>query len=439
MRQFEQYKLNNQAQKKYLWQRFKNGCKSLRHSKIKIVLLLVYYVLLVLLWFLNQDRLNPENMSYLSSLSMFSAKLLLVVCFIAGTTGILVLYGTPMNAVKFQNEFRRIGLINNAQEPPVLISKELDKQQEHISIYEFDGAGIPLSEWEDKRQRIEAILNVYIVSLKEGKNKRRILLYTVPAGSGLPDRIIWKDAYLIKDSATLVLGKSLLGTVTVNLAKIPHILLGGSTGSGKSVLLKLLLMQAVKKGACVCVADFKGGVDFPAAWHKVCRMCFDEDSLLELLDALTNELMRRKSLFKENGCPNLDAYNKLRGKVLRRLIFACDEVAEILDRTGLNKEKKEKVGQIENRLSMIARQGRAFGIHLILATQRPDATIIPGQIRSNMDCRICGKADSILSQIVLENSDAADLIPKDSAGRFLLHDGTLFQAYLFDEERAFNS
>ena len=83
---------------------------------------------------------------------------------------------------------------------------------------------------------------MHIVKLKEGKNKRSILLYAVPAGNQLSKHIDWNDGYLVKDSSTLVLGKSLMGTVMVDLSKIPHILLGGSTGSGKSVLLKLLLM-----------------------------------------------------------------------------------------------------------------------------------------------------------------------------------------------------
>lgn len=82
----------------------------------------------------------------------------------------------------------------------------------------------------------------------------------------------------------LVLGKSYTGPVTVNLAYIPHILLGGSTGSGKSALLKLLLMQALHKGAEVYIADFKGGVDFPKVWHEKCRMCFTEEDLRYTLD-----------------------------------------------------------------------------------------------------------------------------------------------------------
>ena len=118
---------------------------------------------------------------------------------------------------------------------------------------------------------------------------------------------------------------------------------------------------------------------------------------------------------------------------LPRYIFACDEIAEVLDKTGLTKEQKEIVGKIESKLSMIARQGRAFGIHLILATQRPDANILSGQIKNNVNCRICGRADTILSQIILDSTAAAEQIPKDACGRFLLYDGTLFQAYWFDD------
>ena len=234
----------------------------------------------------------------------------------------------------------------------------------------------------------------------------------------------------------LTLGEGYIGPVTIDLAKIPHILLGGSTGSGKSVLLKLLLMQALHKEAEVYIADFKGGVDFPPAWHERCRMCFEEDDLLELLTGLADELERRKRLFKETGCPNLEEYNKVKGTHLKRLVFACDEVAEILDKSGAGKGRKDKLAPIESKLSIIARQGRAFGIHLILATQRPDANLIPGQIRTNLGCRICGRADSILSQIILDSTAAADQISKEARGRFLLHDGTMFQSFLFDETTA---
>ena len=233
----------------------------------------------------------------------------------------------------------------------------------------------------------------------------------------------------------LVLGESLAGPVTVNLAHIPHILLGGSTGSGKSVLLKLLLMQALHKGAEVYIADFKGGVDFPPVWHKKCHMCFNEQDLLYTLNQLVAVLEYRKGRLAKTGCKDLDAYNEATGEGLPRLVFACDEVAEMLDRTGRSKEDKELLAQIESRLATLARLGRAFGIHLILATQRPDANILPGQIKNNLDFRVCGRADNVLSQIILDNTSAAEQIPKDARGRFILQDGTVFQGYLFDEGR----
>ena len=259
------------------------------------------------------------------------------------------------------------------------------------------------------------------------------ILDTVSAGDDLPEVLKWKDSYLSPKSFVLVLGESYTGPVTVNLAHIPHILLGGSTGSGKSVLLKLLLMQALRKGAEVYIADFKGGVDFSKVWHEKCRMCFTEEDLRYTLGQLVTVLEYRKSVFKALGCPNIDAYNETTGQPLPRLIFACDEVAEMLDKTGADNERKKLLAQIENKLSTIARQGRAFGIHLILATQRPDATIIPSQIRNNMDFRVCCRADSVLSQIILDNTSAAEQIPKDARGRFITGDGIVFQGYLFDE------
>ena len=162
-------------------------------------------------------------------------------------------------------------------------------------------------------------------------------------------------------------------------------------------------------------------------------MCFEEQSTLELLTELTEELERRKQLLKTSGLPNIDHHNAATGENLQRYIFACDELAEMLDKTGLTKEQKEIVVKIEGLLGTIARQGRAFGIHLILATQRPDSAILNGQIKNNINCRICGRADNVLSMIILDKTDAADQIPEDAQGRFLLNDGTMFQAYWFDD------
>ena len=437
MRYEDKERLNQQTQKKYLWLRLINGCKSLVQKKERIFVLWFFYPLSILIWYMFKSNLGLEDIPLISPVFIVLVDLMLPALLIGGTLVILILFGTPYGFNKTSNEFQRIGMTNSAGEVPMLLTRTRDQRHSNVEILEFDAVGIPLTEWEKERRYIEAALNVNIVKIIEGRNKRRILLHVVPADNSLPDFIEWNDRYLTDDDSTLILGKSQLGLESVDLSKIPHILLGGSTGSGKSILLKVLLVQSLKKNAIVSIADFKGGVDFPKIWHDKCKMCFDEDTLLTLLTELTDELERRKTLLRDTGCANISDYNKRSAVPLQRHIFACDEVAEVLDKTGLTKEQKERIGLIESRLSIIARQGRAFGIHLILATQRPDANILSGQIRNNIDCRVCGRADTILSQIILDNTTAAEQIPKHKAGRFILHDGTVFQGFWVDETNIF--
>lgn len=403
-------------------------------APVKLIFLVLYILGAVLIWHTQADiAASTEKVEYISPIADFAAKNIFITYLIAAGIAVTILILTPIGKKSVQEQLKSIGLVNHAEAVPELKSKRKDKQNPKISIWEFTSQGIPLKVWKDKKEAIETALDITIVKMKNGSGKSRVLIYAVPAVSDLPDMIKWKDKLLSQQSFILNLGESFTGPVTVDLASVPHILLGGATGSGKSVLLKLLLMQAIKKGANVCIADFKGGVDFPLVWHKECRMCFEEQSTLELLTELTEELERRKRLLKAAGLPNIDHYNAVTGENLQRYIFACDELAEMLDKTGLTKDQKEIVAKIESRLSIIARQGRAFGIHLILATQRPDSTILNGQIKNNINCRICGRADNVLSMIILDKTDAADQISEDAQGRFILHDGTIFQAYWFDD------
>ena len=352
---------------------------------------------------------------------------------LGGLFFVIAAIGTPRGSRRAYEALWTAGLTNHGGDAPLLLAKYKDAHNPRVTIWDFNPNRIPLEVWQTKQTSIEGALDITIAKMAWAEGRRIIRVYAVPAAGDLPALLPWQDKYLSRKSFELVLGEGITGPVTVNLAHVPHILLGGSTGSGKSVLLKLLLMQALHKGAEVYIADFKGGVDFPAVWHQKCRMCFTEDDLLDLLTGLVDELERRKERFRASGTANIDEYNKVEWTDLPRYVFACDEVAEMLDKTGLTKEQKELVSQIESKLSTIARQGRAFGIHLILATQRPDAAVIPGQIKNNLDFRVCGRADNVLSQIILDSTAAADQIPKDARGRFITGDGTVFQAFFFDE------
>lgn len=346
----------------------------------------------------------------------------------------LVILDRNLSPVLVRWNFRKIGLLNHVGEIPYLVKREDNPSVENGMILEFQNRGIPVEKWLDEREKIECALNIFITKIVPGKNRRRVIIEAVPADMGLPDMAYWRPDYLNGlGDFTLALGQGLTGLVTVNLAVTPHVLIGGSTGSGKSILLKLLLMQAIKKDASVYIADFKGGVDYPGVWKKESHLICDEVKLRDTLKELVGEMETRKEILRNAECANIKEYNERIRPIFRRIIIACDEVAELLDKTGLSKEGKEKIDEITGYMATIARQGRAFGLHLILATQRPDATILPGQIKNNIDCRICGRADNVLSMIILDNADAADQIPKDAQGRFLMNDGTVFQGFIFGE------
>ena len=132
-------------------------------------------------------------------------------------------------------------------------------------------------------------------------------------------------------------------------------------------------------------------------------------------------------------CSSIADFNKLRPEnPLRRRLIVIDELAELTDTTGLDKNNKELAAKIVKQLATIARLGRAYGINLVFGVQRGDANVIPGQIKSNISYRVSSKADATLSMIILDNTSANEMIPKDSRGRFINHDGVVFQGYILE-------
>lgn len=344
------------------------------------------------------------------------------------------IYSDGFLDVKYYDAFLSIGFKNSIGIPPILICQQ---KIDNSVIILFDNVGIPLFDWERHKDDIESTLNISISQIQYGKNYRQIIIKGCQGKFDFSKNFIWSSKQendnQSKNDSLLILGESIFGGLSISLNDYPHILIGGATGSGKTLLLKLLLMQCINKDYIVNIADFKGGVDFGRIWENHCTFVTDISNTTKKLDAIISELENRKKLYAKNGYKNISEYNKHELIKHKRIIFACDELAELLDTTGLSTKEKEPIKKIQNQLSSLARLGRAFGIHLILATQRPDANIISGQIKNNISYKICGRADQVLSQIILDNTDASTYIPADSKGLFLNQDGTLFKAYLFDE------
>ena len=182
--------------------------------------------------------------------------------------------------------------------------------------------------------------------------------------------------------------------------------------------------------------DFKGGVEFGKQYEHYGEVITERERALAVLDMLVEENTRRLKLFRDLEVKNLSEYNKKTHQNLCRIGVFSDEIAEMLDKKGVSKENKQIYEQLEAKLSTLARLSRATGINLFLGVQRPDATVLTGQIKNNVPVRISGRfADKAASEIVLGNTDAVDL--PDINGRFLYKVGNEtieFQSFYFDDE-----
>lgn len=250
-------------------------------------------------------------------------------------------------------------------------------------------------------------------------------------------RLDWNNKYVSQKDGEIVLGEAMGKIVRFNLNSSPHAMIAGEASSGKSWILRGCVGQMAQKGAIIKMFDFKGGTEFGLECEQFGEVITERHRANEVLKELVEENEKRLSIFRKMGVKNIVEYNQRIGKSLARIIVACDEVAEMLDETGsLNQVKV----QMEEYLSTLARCSKVTGINLLLGTQRPDASVINGQIKNNLPIRICGRfSDRARSEFVLGNSAATTL---EGGGRFLFREGNEqleFQAFYYRDEEAINA
>ena len=196
----------------------------------------------------------------------------------------------------------------------------------------------------------------------------------------------------------LVIGQEENGNkVFFDLAKGPHLLVGGSTGSGKSVFIHnciLSLLYGAKSG--LILVDVKQ-VEFSmyeGIPNLATDIIYNSSQCIKMLKNLCYTMDNRYKLLKENKCRNIQEYIS-KGYKLDYITLIIDELADLI----LQNPK------IEDYLIRIAQLGRAAGIHMILATQRPDSNILSGLIRANVPSRVCFAVQKATdSRIVLDSA-----------------------------------
>lgn len=276
-----------------------------------------------------------------------------------------------------------------------------------------------------------ALTNVRIVETVPGKNSMGIEVPNFKRQMIYLKEIFESPVYQNSTSKlTLALGKDIAGeVVVVDLAKMPHLLVAGTTGSGKSVAINVMIMsllfQATPDEVKFIMIDPKMVElsfyqDIP---HLLAPVVTDMNQAANALKWTVGEMERRYRVMAKIGCKNIQSLNQKIGEVESRgefipnplsqdknepltkypyIVVIIDELADLMMVTG----KK-----IEQYIARIAQKARAVGIHLIVATQRPSVDVITGLIKANIPSRISFQVSSkIDSRTILDQMGADALL-----------------------------
>lgn len=214
-----------------------------------------------------------------------------------------------------------------------------------------------------------------------------------------------------KTTLTFALGKNLVGDcISLDIAKMPHLLVAGATGTGKSVCLNTMLTSLLMKYGPdelrIMIVDPKI-VEF-AAFEGIPHLMFNEmitsaDKATAMLSWAVKEMESRYQQLYQAKVQNINDYNekmeKLGQKKMNRILILIDEFADLM---SSNK------ATIEEKIGRLAQKARAAGIHLVLATQRPSVDIMTGSIKTNFTSRISFKMSSATDSMTILTEGGAE-------------------------------
>ena len=216
-----------------------------------------------------------------------------------------------------------------------------------------------------------------------------------------------------KSSIFFALGKDINGkNVYGDLAKMPHLLVAGTTGSGKSVCINSIIMSILYRSSPEevnflmvdpKVVEMKRFNGIP---HMKTQVVTDPKKATSMLNWVVNEMLKRYKDFADTNVKHLDSYNELMKangrKILPKIVVIIDELADLM---------MASKHEVEDAICRIAQLGRAAGIHLVVATQTPRADVITGMIKTNISSRIAlSVASGLDSRIILDRNGAEDLL-----------------------------
>ena len=208
---------------------------------------------------------------------------------------------------------------------------------------------------------------------------------------------------------SIPLGKDVSGSPwIIDLAKMPHLLVAGSTGSGKSVCLNTLIVSLLYQNGPdelkLILVDPKRVelTMFAGIPHLLVPPIINADDTINALKWTVREMERRLDVLSKFGARNIDGYNAKSEEHMPKIVVVIDELADLMSSSGR---------EVEATIVRIAQMARAVGIHLVLATQRPSVDVITGLIKANVPGRIAfAVASQTDSRTILDMAGAEKLL-----------------------------
>jgi S-DNA-T family DNA segregation ATPase FtsK/SpoIIIE len=286
-----------------------------------------------------------------------------------------------------------------------------------ITLYEFEPApGVKITRVVNLADDLALALKAQSIRVSPMSGKATI-------GIEVPNRkravvslrdVLSSGEFIKKQSKlTLALGKNISGSpVVADLARMPHLLVAGATGAGKSVSINSMVMsilyKATPKEVKMLMIDPKllelsMYEDIP---HLISPIITNPKAATEALRKMVFEMERRYRLLAEQGARNIDSYNSKVGpdEQMPYIIVFIDELADLMFASSRD---------VEDSITRLAQMARAAGIHLIIATQRPSVDVITGLIKANFPARISFQVFSkIDSRTILDSQGAEQLLGK---------------------------
>lgn len=221
-----------------------------------------------------------------------------------------------------------------------------------------------------------------------------------------------EEMRMAKSKLAVSLGLDVSGKpIVADIARMPHVLIAGQTGSGKSVcinaFLASLLFRASPNEVKLIMVDPKRVelTHYNGIPHLLSPVIVEPEKVISALRWIMAEMDRRYKQFAEAGARNIDGYNEMSGfQALPYIVLFIDELADIMLFSPV---------EVEDAITRIAQMSRATGIHMVLATQRPSVDVITGLIKANVPSRIAFAVASLVdSRVILDTQGAEKLLGK---------------------------